>query len=228
MKWTEIDLKNIVSLLKQGMTYAEISELTGREINAIRVKMGKIGETYEKHNPKIKLKCLECSNDIPHVGKKFCSTSCSAIYNNKLRTSKQIDVTCITCEKIFKTHNKDAKFCSRDCFNLERKRLKDIEIETGQCKSNDTRRYKKYLYEKYGEKCMKCGWCEVNEYTGKIPLELHHVDGNSDNNTLDNFELLCPNHHALTKTWKGAKIENGRFSKRRIKRRENYKEGKST
>lgn len=44
-------------------------------------------------------------------------------------------------------------------------------------------------------KCEKCGlsmW--LNE---EIPLELHHIDGNHYNNSLENLIILCPNCHAL-------------------------------
>jgi len=229
MKWTPNDLNIAISLIKEGKTYDEISTLISRDKNSIRVKMGKIGENYLKYNPftPIEKICIECNNKITHVGKKFCSQSCSITHNNRLRISKQINVVCITCNISFKTHQHDAKFCSRECFNLERKRIKDTEIESGECQTMSTRRYKVYLYEKHGEKCMKCGWNEVNEYTGKIPLELHHVDGNPDNNSLENLEILCPNHHSLTKNWKGGQKENGRYSKRRIKRRQDYADGKS-
>lgn len=37
----------------------------------------------------------------------------------------------------------------------------------------------------------------------KIPLELEHIDGNKHNNSIDNLQLLCPNCHALTSTYRG-------------------------
>ena len=39
---------------------------------------------------------------------------------------------------------------------------------------------------------MDCGWCEKNIVTNKVPIELEHIDGNSENNSLDNLKLLCP------------------------------------
>lgn len=35
-----------------------------------------------------------------------------------------------------------------------------------------------------------------------IPLELDHIDGNHQNNALQNLRLLCPNCHALTPTFR--------------------------
>jgi len=47
-------------------------------------------------------------------------------------------------------------------------------------------------------KCEKCGWSEVNEFTGLVPLQVHHKDGVASNSRPDNLIALCPNCHALT------------------------------
>lgn len=57
---------------------------------------------------------------------------------------------------------------------------------------------------------MKCSWNEINPYTQKIPIELNHIDGNFENNNINNLELLCPNCHALTSNYKGANKKKGR------------------
>ena len=74
---------------------------------------------------------------------------------------------------------------------------------------------KRYLYEKYNSKCSQCGWSDVNLYTGNIPLEVHHKDGNHTNNSEDNLELLCPNCHSLTATYKAANKGNGRKDRKK-------------
>ena len=57
------------------------------------------------------------------------------------------------------------------------------------------------LEEGYFE--QKCDCCGLSEWLGKpIPLELHHKDGNRDNNNLNNLELRCPNCHYFTETYK--------------------------
>lgn len=69
---------------------------------------------------------------------------------------------------------------------------------------------RRYLFEKYNNKCCICGWCEVNQHTNKIPLEVDHIDGNSENNKEDNLRLVCPNCHSLTATYRGLNLGNGR------------------
>ncbi len=55
-----------------------------------------------------------------------------------------------------------------------------------------------------GIKEHKCECCGLTTWLEKpIPLELHHIDGDRTNNTLENFQLLCPNCHAFTDSYRG-------------------------
>ena len=65
--------------------------------------------------------------------------------------------------------------------------------------SNHIRRY---LFTRSSSACEQCGWSEINQYTTKVPLEVHHIDGDHINNTEENLALLCPNCHSLTGTYK--------------------------
>lgn len=58
-----------------------------------------------------------------------------------------------------------------------------------------------------GYKEHRCEHCGLKEWMGKpIPLELHHIDGDRHNNSLENFELLCPNCHAFTDSYRGKNV----------------------
>ena len=72
------------------------------------------------------------------------------------------------------------------------------------------------MIEKTNGKCSKCGWGEVNPYTKRTPLEINHIDGNSKNNIEINLEILCPNCHSLTDSYKGANKGNGRENRKWI------------
>ena len=51
-----------------------------------------------------------------------------------------------------------------------------------------------------GRKCENCG---LEEWLNQpIPLEVHHIDGDHYNNSLDNLQLLCPNCHSFTENWR--------------------------
>ncbi len=50
----------------------------------------------------------------------------------------------------------------------------------------------------------KCFGCQATEkYGDPIPLELDHINGNSNDNSIHNLRVLCPTCHAFTKTWRG-------------------------
>ena len=50
-----------------------------------------------------------------------------------------------------------------------------------------------------GLKENKCEICGITEWQNKpITIQLHHIDGNRDNNTLENLQMLCPNCHSQT------------------------------
>ena len=54
------------------------------------------------------------------------------------------------------------------------------------------------------QRTHKCEMCTLTEWMkNPISLELHHIDGNRTNNTYENLQLLCPNCHSLTDTWRG-------------------------
>lgn len=57
----------------------------------------------------------------------------------------------------------------------------------------------------------KCGCCSIDKWQNKpILLELHHIDGDGTNNELGNLQLLCPNCHSQTDTWRGKNVNSGR------------------
>lgn len=65
-----------------------------------------------------------------------------------------------------------------------------------------------YKLIKEGLKEWQCECCKNTEWLGdKIPLELHHKDGNHFNNSLENLTLLCPNCHAKTDNYRGKKMK---------------------
>jgi predicted HNH restriction endonuclease len=74
---------------------------------------------------------------------------------------------------------------------------------------------RKYLLEIHNSKCEKCGWSMVNKYTNKVSLEIDHIDGDSQNNKFENLQLLCPNCHSLTQTWKNTGARKSSRTKRK-------------
>ena len=149
----------------------------------------------------------------PSVPKVFCSQSCAAIVNNTGRRRRKI-TNCLNCSK--ETSRSYYKYCCNSCQMAYQhshyiNRWKKGE-ESGLNKSLGivSPQIKKYLREKYKNKCCLCGWSMVNPKTGKISLVAVHVDGNWQNNKEKNLRLICPNCDSLTPTYKNSNRGNGR------------------
>jgi predicted HNH restriction endonuclease len=126
---------------------------------------------------------------------------------------------CLNCNhELNQGRNCTAKYCHNQCQSDHRAKLKLAEVEQG---TANAKWVKRYLIEKHGNVCMSsdCAW----DFTKvQVNVEIEHVDGNSENNTLENCILLCPNCHSLTPTYKNRNMGKGRAS-----RRQRYAEGKS-
>lgn len=67
----------------------------------------------------------------------------------------------------------------------------------------NTQKLKNRLIES-GIKEKKCECCKNTEWNGKeIPLELHHINGDRNDNRIENLMILCPNCHAQTEKYRG-------------------------
>ena len=77
---------------------------------------------------------------------------------------------------------------------------------------------KKYLRDKYANKCSICGWNKVNQTTGLVPLVADHIDGDWRNNREENLRLICPNCDALLPTFSALNKGKGRTNRTLSKR----------
>jgi endogenous inhibitor of DNA gyrase (YacG/DUF329 family) len=135
--------------------------------------------------------------------------------NEHFNKGKKQTHICINCGKEFEhTRSSKNKFCSNKCqmdyrYKEYIKRWKNGEEDGMSGKYGLSGHIRRYLLEKYNYKCEICDWSEENPHTHTVPLEIHHKDGDYTNNKEENLQLLCPNHHSLTETYKSHN-KNGR------------------
>lgn len=169
------------------------------------------------------LECFECKSKILYPNK-FCSHSCSASYNNKIKVKKveqKIVNSIESIKNICKNCNKTCtkKFCSQKCSSDYRYKIgKELWLDTG-CEV-DNRRLKRYLIDLNGYSCDVCGIHTWNN--SPITLEIDHINGNSQDCNRSNVRLICPNCHSQTSTYKSKNKGNGRYL-----RKLRYQENKS-
>ena len=177
--------------------------------------------------------CLFCNAEILFENRelKFCNSSCSAKYNNPSHRKRKIErpkTYCKSCNKELDGYKRYVSiYCSTKCQQDYECKLYiedwlNNKNNGSQKDGHFSNTVKRYILENRQNKCEECGWCEINKYSGKTTLEIHHEDGNHKNNTPLNLKLLCPNCHSLTQSYKGLNSGNGRAF-----RRKRYAEGKS-
>ena len=124
---------------------------------------------------------------------------------------------CLNCGKdITSAKNTFHKYCSNQCqhqyqYNQWIEKYKQDNSIAESSKWGQIPQFlRHYIFDKFENECCKCGWSEINPFTNTIPLEIDHIDGNYKNNSENNLQLLCPNCHSLTSTYRGANRGNGR------------------
>jgi hypothetical protein len=121
-----------------------------------------------------------------------------------MRNREKKEKKCLNCQNIIPNRN---VFCNNVCQTEHNYKSAIDKWLRGESIMNEgsikiSNHIRKYLFEINDSKCNVCGWGEKNIRTNKVPLEVDHIDGDSQNNIITNLRLLCPNCHSLTNTWK--------------------------
>jgi hypothetical protein len=105
-----------------------------------------------------------------------------------------------------------ARYCSIRCQHLEISRVALAGWLNGERTLTHVfpKYIRRYLTAKYGERCSLCGWAQRHSITGRVPIEVDHIDGNWRNNKEENLRLICPNCHSLTPTFRNLNRGRGR------------------
>lgn len=169
---------------------AKMGSAKSREVSA-RIRENNIRKYYQ--NPK---RCKFCGHTILYENKRniFCSSSCAASFNNRgVHRRGRPRKNCLYCGQPVKSLRASGFCC------ISHGRLYRIQNKSQDLPKLSTKSMRKYLIEIRGHRCEKC---KLSEWNGEpIPLDLHHIDCNRDNQNIDNLILLCKNCHGLTESY---------------------------
>ena len=127
---------------------------------------------------------------------------------------------CRECSVLLIKRNK--YFCSNACqgINTSKKTVrkwlnKEIPACTG--KTFLVRpAIRNYLLKQSNYQCSVCSWKEINPSTGRVPLEIDHINGNASDSYENNLRVLCPNCHSLTSTFRNLNPTKGIRNRRQV------------
>ena len=160
--------------------------------------------------------CLSCKKSFDQKGseQKFCSHSCSALFNNKRRG---LDKSCPVCLKNIGKIKRVC--CSVSCRMIYYENQIAHDWVSGRkiCAGEHSvsPKIKEFLRKTSMDTCFKCGWNQIHPILKKVPLQVNHIDGNPLNHSVQNLELVCPNCHSLTSSFGALNRGNGRSYRRK-------------
>lgn len=128
--------------------------------------------------------------------------------------------TCKKCDNEVKSTHLRVQYCSPKCqqkhsYELKIEQWLNGEISGMKKGARIINSVRNYILEKANHQCEVCGWNKVNPVTGRSPLEINHIDGDAGNNRPENLQVICPNCHSLTPTWKA--LNKGKGNKERLR-----------
>jgi len=148
------------------------------------------------------IKCKKCDKEFePLKGLvNYCSLECRNSRSWSEEDKKKKSISAKLSEKVMiANRNKPEDYWEKIGEIRKENHRKQILESNYEDLSFESLRFR-ILYEQE-KKCNKCG---LNSWLGQeLILELEHKDGDNKNNERNNLEMICPNCHSLTETWRG-------------------------
>ena len=188
-------IESVQKLRKEGKSYGDIAkELLITKSNACyccKINLDEYDEKKSSHQQyidkvcELAKRCTNINQILTILGKKGTNEYYKQI--KKILDENKID----TSHFVYDNQNELREYSPKR--PIEEYLVSDSTISSTKLRN----RLLKEGYKEY--RCEKCGRTEWEGVS--IPLQLHHINGNHDDNRLENLQMLCPNCHALTDTY---------------------------
>ena len=147
-------------------------------------------------------KCKNCTHPIPE-GRKFCSSSCAATFNNKHVIKRKRTKRCKHCESLIQSKYTYCQTCiglGRHLPNgshiANRKLSYYIENSKDAGRYRSVRDHARKITASRPQVCEVCGYDKHVETCHKKDISLYPPETTiGEINTPDKLLVLCPNHH---------------------------------
>lgn len=169
---------------KYGNKYIMLSEYTGRRdkakfwCNIHEIEFESSGESYLRRDKSFHI-CPQCKRDLSRKKSNVVCAYCGVEFRKKpssLDNSKS-----------------GLYFCCREHKDLGQRLENGLtEIWPDHYNSNSigVTTYRREAFRNFKHECAVCKW----DKDARV-LQVHHLDSNRDNNTLENLIILCPTCH---------------------------------
>jgi hypothetical protein len=189
---------------RNGLTHKEAGRLGALRSNETKFLLKESRIKKYLTNPTT---CNHCKSELSYRerNKKFCNQSCAATHHNELRKVRSLCLNSSCKKEIF--GNSKQKYCCKKCQQAKQRQDYLDRWKAGREKGWTSKTIiissivRDYLFIKFNNKCSSCNWGEKNGFTNRIPLQVHHIDGDAKNCREENLDLLCPNCHSLTENF---------------------------
>lgn len=197
---TKVD-ESIYALRNQGFSQIEIAESLGLNINFVKRRfLKKYQETLKRKQKKeeqdklfenLVIEKLPLAHSMNNLCNLLGLKGVDGYYNKIIKIIKKYDL------------NTDNFIIWSSSSNRGRNKFTamtdDEYFVNGICRSG-TQTLRRLVDKGY--KIYKCEECGIDTWNGKsLRLQVHHINGNHNDNRLENLQILCPNCHTQTDTY---------------------------
>jgi 5-methylcytosine-specific restriction endonuclease McrA len=189
---------------------AKINNLGNQKNKALPRICNFCGDTYTWTTQSKSIYCNSC-----RYGERELNPSKLGLEDHAVLPAPAVCLYCDT--KFYPKWNYITNYCSRSCGSKasgairSKRRVKEwLEGTWNGGKYSLSETIRTYLLERANYSCSICSFSAFHPDDNRSILEINHINGKGNDHRPSNLEVLCPNCHSLTSSYRGRNKGNGR------------------